>query len=73
MNASDQREASVTIEYESAVNVSKEEAKEMILKLFEQKGELDYIEIMSTLDLDLELIVELCAELEKEGKIKGLD
>jgi hypothetical protein len=58
---------------ESAVKLSREEAKGMIMELFDQKGELDYIEIMSTLDLDLELIVELCAELEKEGKIKGLD
>lgn len=54
---------------EISIEVTEEEAKEQILKLFEEKGELDYIEIVSTLDLDLKLVVEICEELEKEKKI----
>lgn len=65
-------ESGATIENESADEVSREQAKEMILKLFEQKGELDYFEIISELDLDLKLVVEICAELEEEKRIEGI-
>ncbi len=58
---------------EETVEVSKEEAKQMIARFFEEKGQLDYVEIMTTLHLDLELVVEICAELEKNGKIEGVD
>ena len=51
--------------------MTKEEGKQMVMKMFDEKNELDYIEIMSALPLDLELIVQICAELEEEGKIKG--
>jgi len=52
--------------------VSKEEAKEEILRLFEKKGELGYGEIMEALGIDLKLIVEICDELEKESKIEAV-
>jgi len=45
----------------------------MILALFKEKGTLDYLEIFETLDLDLEMIVKACAELEREGRIEGMD
>lgn len=56
-----------------AREVTREDAREMILALFHQKGQLGYSEIMSTLSLDLELIVEICAELEADSKIEGVD
>jgi hypothetical protein len=65
-------ESHATVEDENADEVSREQAKEMILKLFEQKGELDYFEIISELDLDLKLVVEICAELEEEKRIEGI-
>ena len=61
------------IQDESTVEVTREQAREMILKLFEQKGELDYSDIISELDLDLKLVVEICAELEEEKRIEGID
>lgn len=48
------------------VEIPKKEAKKAILKLFEQKKEIDYDAIVSELGLDLELVVEICSELEKE-------
>lgn len=60
-------------EDESLIEVTKEEAEEMIAKLFDEKGQLDYIEIMTTLDLDPELVISICNELEAEGKIEGVD
>ena len=60
-------------EDESAIEVTREEAKEMVAALFHEKGQLGYSDIMSTLRLDLELIVEICAELETDGKIEGVD
>ena len=47
--------------------------KEKVLTLFQQKGQLGYSEIMTALDLELELIVRICAELEADGKIEGVD
>jgi hypothetical protein len=58
---------------EYPIDVSRQEAKRMILKLFEEKGELGYSEIVSNLNLDLELVVEICDELEQEKKIEGID
>ena len=51
---------------------NKIEAKNKILGLFIKRKELDYGEIMSELGFDLEIIVEICEELEKEGKIKTI-
>jgi len=53
--------------------VTKEQAKDIIMKLFNEKGEIDYVEMLETLNLDLDMIVNTCDELEKEGKIKGVD
>ena len=50
-----------------------QQAKDMILAFFKGKGTLDYLEIFETLDLDLEMIVKACAELEREGRIEGMD
>lgn len=60
-------------ENESPVQVTKGDAKEMVLALFHEKGRLGYTEIMTKLHLDLELIVDICAELEAEGKIEGIN
>ena len=59
------------IEEERNSHMSRIKAKEAILTLFAEKGELDYIDIMSSLDLDLEMIVDICAELEEEKRIEG--
>lgn len=61
------------IAHEAMTNMSKEEAKQAILKLFQEKGELDYYDIISTLDLDLKLVVEICAQLEQEKRIEGIE
>ena len=53
--------------------VSKEKAKEMIVKLFEQEGELDYVDIASALGLDLKSVVEICSELEREKRIEEVE
>jgi hypothetical protein len=58
---------------EETSEVSKEKVKQMVAKLFEEKGQLDYVEIMTTLNLDLKLVVDICAELEKNGRIEGVD
>ncbi|MEK7399258.1 MAG: hypothetical protein AAB116_20150 [Candidatus Poribacteria bacterium] len=54
-------------------DITREEAKLMIIELFNKKKELDYIEIMSSLNLDLAQIVEICEELERENKIEGME
>lgn|GEM_PF-1410837 len=50
--------------------VPRREAKKEILQLFRECGPLYYSDIAERLRLDLELIVDLCSELEKERKIK---
>jgi len=54
---------------------SLETAKVMIKDYFEQHhGEIiDYVDLMNAFDLPLPLIVKACEELEKEGKIAGVD
>lgn len=47
-------------------------AKKLIIDLFAKKKELDYAEIMSELELDLTVVVEICDDLEREGKIKTI-
>jgi hypothetical protein len=49
------------------------QAKDKILALFNEKDTLDYIEMVETLDLDLETIVNACTELEQEGRIEGVN
>ena len=52
-----------------------EAAKVMIKDYFEQHhGEvIDYVDLVRALDFPLPLIVDACEELEKEGKIAGVD
>jgi dCTP deaminase len=51
--------------------ISKEDAKTEIVELFKNKkdGPLFYSDVAERLRLDLEMVVELCHELEKEGII----
>lgn len=50
-------------------------AKVMIKDYFEQHhGEvIDYVDLVNAFDLPLPLIVDACEQLEKEGKIAGVD
>lgn len=57
---------------ESAPEITREEAKEHILHLFEEKGELDYYDLMVELGLDLDLVIEICEELVKERRIEEI-
>ena len=50
--------------------VPRRQAKKEIVKLFQKGGSLFYSDIAEQLRLDLELVVDLCSELEKEQKIK---
>jgi len=50
--------------------ISREEAKKRIVQLLIEKGQLDYLDILTTLKLDFRLIVDLCEELIEEGKIE---
>ena len=52
--------------------ITRDEAKQAIIDLFTQRKELDYVEIMSELGLELKSTIEICRELEKEGKIKAI-
>jgi hypothetical protein len=60
------------VETDNDCDVSEGKAKRMILDLFSKNSELDYVEIMGTTGLDLELIVSICAELEAEKRIECL-
>jgi len=57
---------------ENKDTITKEQARDMILCLFHDKGTLDYAQIYDTLDIDLETIVNICEELEHEGIIEGI-
>lgn len=50
-------------------------AKVMIKDYFEQHhGEIiDYVDLVNAFDLPLPLIVDACEQLEREGKIAGVD
>lgn len=50
--------------------ISKKEAKKEIRKLFSEGQILYYSDIAEKLGLDLQLVVDICNELQKEGKIK---
>ena len=47
----------------------KEGAKGRVLQLFRENKSLDYSDILEKTDLDLPEVVEICAELQREGKI----
>lgn len=54
-------------------SVKRKIAKQEIEELFRSaKGDLYYSDIMEKLGLDLELVVKICKELMKEGKIKDI-
>jgi len=52
-----------------------ETIKVMIKEYFEQRhGEiLDYVDLVNVFNLPLPLIVKACEQLEREGKIAGVD
>jgi len=50
--------------------INRIEAKNRIESLFIKHKELGYGDIIEKSGLDLEIVIEICAELEKEGKIK---
>ena len=49
--------------------ISGEEAKTEIVRLFKQGKILYYSDIARKLHLDLELVVDICNELQKQGEI----
>ncbi|MCH8865029.1 MAG: hypothetical protein IIB13_06700 [Chloroflexi bacterium] len=52
--------------------ITREEAKKEIRQLFQSGGTLYYSDIVQELKIDLETVVEICNELEKEKEI-GID
>ncbi len=50
--------------------ISREQAKREVLDLFDEYKNLDHGDIAERLRLDLEQVVEVVGELEKEGKIE---
>lgn len=58
---------------ENLMELTREEVKIKILQLYEQDKELDYYDIISRCDIDLELVVQICAELENEGRIEVIE
>jgi len=46
------------------------EAKQKIERLFKERKELDYLDVTEILGLNLKLVIDLCKELELEGKIE---
>lgn len=63
----------ITEEIISIRDIPREKAKKEIVELFQESETLYFSDIAERLRLDLELVVELCAELQKEGKIKLKD
>ena len=53
--------------------ISKEEAEKEIRSLFSQGKTLYYSDIAERLGLDLQLVVEICNELQTRGEIKVVD
>lgn len=50
--------------------IPRDQAKKEIAELFQKSKSLYYSDIAERLRLDLELVVELCSELGREGKVK---
>ena len=50
--------------------IPREQAKQEVLQYIQAKGRGSYSTIVEALTLDLQLVVELCEELAKEGKIE---
>lgn len=51
-------------------DISKEEAKQEILAMFQSGETMFYSDLATRLRLDLPLVVEVCQELEEEGEIE---
>jgi len=63
-------EANVTKERTVVLReISREEAKEEIRNLFSTERTLYYSDIAKELGLDLEMVVDICSELQKSGEI----
>lgn len=60
------------VRYQKEYDMERSEAKAQILELYQKEIQLDYFGIMEHLDIDLELIVELCNELVDDGKLEGV-
>lgn len=58
---------------ENLMELTRDEVKAVILQLYEQDKELDYYDIISRFDVDLELVIQICAELEDEGKLEVIE
>ena len=54
-------------------SITREEAKKEMLDLLDKNNKLDYGEIAEKLRLDLEQVVEIVEELEKEGKVEEVN
>ncbi|MBE0481842.1 MAG: hypothetical protein IBX68_12815 [Dehalococcoidia bacterium] len=54
-------------------DVSREQAEKDILDLFAMKEPLYYSDIAHELGLDLELVVDICGDLERRGEIHVID
>jgi hypothetical protein len=53
--------------------ITREEAKSEIERLFEKGNTLYYSDIAEKLRINLELVVDICEELFREGKVKVAD
>lgn len=53
--------------------ISRVQAKREILQLIQKSDQIYYSEISDKLRLDIELVVEICHELEKEGLVQGVN
>ena len=62
------------LDYEEEVielrSLTREQAKEEILDIFQSEDTLFYSDIAKRLGIDLQLVVEICQELEEEGDIE---
>ncbi len=53
--------------------IPKDEARKEIAELFSQGQTLYYTDIAEQLQLDLQLVVEVCNELQSRGEIEVID
>jgi Mn-dependent DtxR family transcriptional regulator len=50
--------------------ITREKAREEILQLFKKGDTLYYSDIVKKLDIDLEMVVDICAELQEQKVIE---
>jgi hypothetical protein len=58
--------------FEEPIKLTKKEAKKSIIELFQKEKNLGYSDIIEKLGVNLDLVVTICKELEKEKKIKSI-